>query len=263
MIALEKTQCPTILQNNADAWTTEILRLVSSGLDAKDRRRTRYAHEDIKSAILSETFGKCAYCESKVRHISYGDIEHIIPKKIDPTKWFEWTNLTLACDICNTWKGEFPVTDTNFVDPYSTDPESHFIFLGASLFPMPGDDAAKSAEVLLTLNRPPLMEKREEKIKSVLRQFEIIAKTPGIIVKQSLADHLSKELMKESEFSAVGRFLFRALLSQAHHPAMSEALELVATCLQRAGVHIRGIGFTSPTPPPPTPPGSPTPPAAA
>ena len=33
-----------------------------------------------ESAPIDETHGKCAYCESKIKHIDYGDIEHILPK---------------------------------------------------------------------------------------------------------------------------------------------------------------------------------------
>lgn len=39
-----------------------------------------YAHETVKQALLEAQHGKCAFCESKFAHISYGDVEHFRPK---------------------------------------------------------------------------------------------------------------------------------------------------------------------------------------
>lgn len=63
----------------------------------------RYNNKAIKDTLEKETFGKCAYCESKIRHVEFGDIEHILPKCKDarPDLYVEWSNLTLACEVCN------------------------------------------------------------------------------------------------------------------------------------------------------------------
>ena len=39
-----------------------------------------YSHETVKQALLEAQHGKCAFCESKVAHISFGDVEHFRPK---------------------------------------------------------------------------------------------------------------------------------------------------------------------------------------
>jgi len=42
--------------------------------------RDIYAHEDVKAALKAMQHDKCAFCESKVSHIAYGDVEHYRPK---------------------------------------------------------------------------------------------------------------------------------------------------------------------------------------
>jgi len=39
-----------------------------------------YGHEDIKKALIKAQFDKCCFCEAKVTHIAYGDVEHFRPK---------------------------------------------------------------------------------------------------------------------------------------------------------------------------------------
>ncbi|MEQ1829786.1 MAG: HNH endonuclease, partial [Pirellula sp.] len=46
-----------------------------------------------------ETADKCAYCESKVTHVTFGDIEHIVPKSIGGKQ------TTLTCGRCNNDQG--------------------------------------------------------------------------------------------------------------------------------------------------------------
>src|SRR5436853_4660489 len=104
MIYLNKGAKPEILAEHAKNWTTELLEAIAAGTSLSEARKRRYNHDDIKQALLAETYGKCAYCESKIRHITYGDIEHIVPKSVDPSLSYEWDNLTLACDVCNTEK---------------------------------------------------------------------------------------------------------------------------------------------------------------
>ena len=104
---LVKGAIPKVLQDKAQQWTEELLAVLARGEKPTDAIKGRYRHPDIKNAIKVETSDKCAYCESKITHIAYGDIEHIIPKSKVPARAYEWQNLTLACDICNGNKGDF------------------------------------------------------------------------------------------------------------------------------------------------------------
>lgn len=73
-----------------------------------------YAADDVKEALIGMQYGKCAYCEARVIHISYGDVEHFRPKaafqqgETTPLEkpgyyWlaYDWLNLLLSCQICN------------------------------------------------------------------------------------------------------------------------------------------------------------------
>ena len=80
MIKLSKTEEPQILLDNGPNWTKVIVDKIAVGETPTDTEKTRYRHPDIKAALVAETNGKCAYCESKVLHIHHGDVEHIYPK---------------------------------------------------------------------------------------------------------------------------------------------------------------------------------------
>lgn len=91
MIALTKGPKPPVLEQNATAWTQDLLAAIQRGEKLSAARRGRYNNKQIKDALLAETHEKCAYCESKFRHVTYGDIEHITPKNNHPETSYEWT----------------------------------------------------------------------------------------------------------------------------------------------------------------------------
>ena len=154
---------------------------------------------------MEETHGKCAYCESKVRHVSYGDIEHVVPKSADPRKWFSWPNLTLACDICNTNKADAQVDEESFIDPYAVDPEEHDWQLGPTMHPKPGCDAAALTERFLDLNRAELVERRTERQSALMRLLDAIARCQEPHLKQLLWEEFVAESEAQNEYAALSR----------------------------------------------------------
>jgi uncharacterized protein (TIGR02646 family) len=80
--------------------------------------------------------GKCAYCESKIMVVTYGEIEHFRPKSIYVDLTFTWENLLLSCDICNNTnhKGtKFPLDSQGYpllIDPTdpTIEPSNHLEF---------------------------------------------------------------------------------------------------------------------------------------
>lgn len=73
-----------------------------------------YGHESVKAELIKAQHAKCCFCESKITHIAYGDVEHFRPKAgyrqhpDDPLGrpgyyWlaYDWSNLYLACQLCN------------------------------------------------------------------------------------------------------------------------------------------------------------------
>jgi|GEM_PF-6389171 len=81
-----------------------------------------YSGHGIKEALLNSHHGKCAFCESKVKYLAHGDVEHFRPKagyeqgygfNLDGYFWeaYAWENLYFSCQVCNQLhkKNKFPV----------------------------------------------------------------------------------------------------------------------------------------------------------
>ncbi|QGW64735.1 hypothetical protein GOY17_07280 [Lysobacter soli] len=182
MIRLTKGAKPQVLVDNAAGWTAEILRKIGEGSKVGDAVGRRYAHQDIKLALLAETHGKCAYCEAKILHIAFGDIEHIVAKKPRPELAVEWTNLTIACDRCNQSKSDLD----GVLDPYSVDPEDHLVFLGPLVRSKAASDLGELSVRILELNRPALVERRTERIDAVLAFLRLAERAVDIRLKREL-----------------------------------------------------------------------------
>lgn len=209
MIRLYKTEEPEVLINNAASWTQIIEEKLGRQEKLSNSDKSRYAHHDIKSALVAETNGKCAYCESKIRHIAPGDIEHVIPKSVVPQLWFEWVNLTLACSECNRRKLDHLGDDTDFVDPYHDNPETHFWHLGATIFPAPGSEAAVSTESLLELNRAELLERRAARLAGLMRHLSLITATISQTTKSILIADFLREAESDREYAGLARFIIK------------------------------------------------------
>ncbi len=167
MRTITKGVKPKILVDNADKWTTEILEIIDKGENPTNTQKRRYNHAQIKTAIINETYGKCAYCESLVIHVDHGDIEHLVPKSKATELAFAWENLTLACRICNQNKGDYydPHDDhSSLVDPTREDPMDHFTFHREILAPIPGNAKALKTYTEIDLGRSALVERRRERI---------------------------------------------------------------------------------------------------
>lgn len=211
MIKLKKTSAPQVLQDKEAIWTKVVVDKIANGEAITETEKTRYRHPDIKKALIEETFGKCAYCESKLLHIAYGDIEHIHPKSQNANKLFKWSNLTLACDRCNTEKGVL----LSIVDPYIDEPAQFFEFLGPMVVPDPKNDIAVITEKSLKLNRLELMERRSDKIRYLAIQLLVLSNAKNQELKDILKkDLLSNEMSETQEFAATARSFLKVMISK-------------------------------------------------
>jgi hypothetical protein len=212
MIKLDKSAVPAVLQTSASKWTAELLAAGDKG----KAKNTRYGHPEVKAALIAETNGKCAYCESKLLHIAYGDVEHIVAKALDPNLAYEWSNLTIACDKCNTAKSD----KEGLLDPYTDDLSSAVEFAGPWIAARVGSDLGNVTVVVLGLNRPELMERRTEKLDALRRQLEVILKTANANRRQLLLDAFLEEATSpKTEFSGCIREQISYLKSKGEMPA--------------------------------------------
>jgi 5-methylcytosine-specific restriction endonuclease McrA len=116
----------------------------------------------LKKHLFAETHDKCAYCESKITHIAYGDIEHIVPKALRPDLAVALTNLTVACDVCNTNKSDYYSDKAPLVDPHVDDCRKEIVFIGWSIAKSLCGARGQHTLRELDLNRQPLSKRRED-----------------------------------------------------------------------------------------------------
>ena len=213
MISLKKKPIPNILASNVKTWTDILLAHERNKTEPTLTEKSHYRHPHIKSVLVTETDGKCAYCESKLQHISYGDVEHIVPKSKKTEKTFEWSNLTLACDICNTNKSNHFGNHDDLVDPYCVEPSDHFNFVGATVLPKPGSGPGMATETTIKLNRPELVERRTEKLLSLNKILQLLVEVNDAGKRAIIRRDLElNEQLSEKEYCAMSRVFIRQQL---------------------------------------------------
>ncbi len=152
-----------------------------------------YTAKSVKIALRKVQHDKCAFCESKVSHIAWGDVEHYRPKAgyrdglYDPLirpgyYWlaYEWSNLLFCCQLCNQrFKGNhFPLFDATqrakshhddikneqplFIHPAIEDLSLFIEFRAEYLHAAGGSLRGKATIEALELNREELVEVRRD-----------------------------------------------------------------------------------------------------
>jgi hypothetical protein len=211
MIKLRKGVEPTVLKEDGRTWEQVLHDHDANGTNPSKTELTRYGHGDIKSALMAETHEKCAYCESKFRHVYPGDVEHVIPKRNGHEYRFRWDNLTIACSTCNTNKG----IKENLVDPYVDEPEVAFQHAGPAMLADPTDNKAGATEISLGLNRKALIERRTERLKNLHRMLKIALDQTDPNYREIFLDELRlKETRDDAEFAAMSRWYVNDLVSR-------------------------------------------------
>lgn len=205
MIKLTRESMPFILQSKRSEWDRSLQIEMSKGLTVNQSSVSKnYNHPDIKLKLMASSHEKCMYCESKVRHIDHGEIEHIKPKSRFPNEIFNWNNLGFVCSMCNSIKRDQFIESLTIIDPFSDDPSAHLRSCGSIIFPKPGSDRGRMTILTLKLNRAELVEKREEKIKQIHELLETAARVaPELMpaIKREIEEYISPT----QEYSFIGQ----------------------------------------------------------
>lgn len=255
MIPIVRSPVPQILQTNANQWLTELKAIKANSDATKTQLKNainKYGHSEVKQALVEMFHGKCAYCESQIRIVDYGDIEHFCPKsKSEYTDLtFEWTNLLLSCTICNNSQHlgtNFPL-DANkkplLIDP--TDEETD-IFEHLQLT---WDQTVKQAWIdgvtdrgktvvdIFDLNaqrgtRKELIDERSKKVKRMLALLNMATSEKIDDINRKEAINLLKESCHiEEPYLAFALFYIIPFL--AHHCQDLEAINLLKKVGQRS-----------------------------
>lgn len=174
-------------------------------------RDGNYKHPDNKKALKDSSHNKCMYCESKISHIDYGDVEHIKPKSKYPELEFEWDNLGFACTKCNRqFKNNNYDEQTPYINPYNEEPQNYIISNGAILFPFQGNERGEITIGGLGLNRTELIEQRYNRIQEIDKAIKACFRTTNETLKNIALEELKKEANHDKGYS----FVIKGLLKQ-------------------------------------------------
>lgn len=185
MIFVNRTTKPQILEDNAESWTKDYLEardvVAANPTDANKKAATaienRYNKTQVKDNLKVMFNHKCAFCESKITHVDYGQIEHFKPKSLYPDLCFEWNNFLLSCSICNGKgnKGDkFPLAHEGgpFINPTEENPDDFFRFEYDTVLKkfvvFPKNDRAKKMLEIIKLNREELANERTRELSKIV-----------------------------------------------------------------------------------------------
>lgn len=174
--------------------------------------KTNYKHPENKKSLEDASHGKCMYCESKVTHVYFGDVEHIKPKAADkyPELKFDWNNLGFCCARCNNAKNDDYEDDCPIVDPYNEDPAENLIAFGSLLYPKSGSERGDLTIRTVDLNRIDLIEKRALRLDEVSNAVNACYRTTNDALRTMLLRSLVKEGDSNREFSLFAGALIAA-----------------------------------------------------
>lgn len=174
---------------------------------------TDYKNKENKEALKQSSFGKCMYCESKISHIDYGDVEHIKPKKNYPNLKFTWNNLGISCTKCNReYKHDKYDESTPYIDPFSENPSEHLRVFGSFLFSEKGSERGEMTIKDIGLNRVGLLEKRTAKINTIDKTIKACYRTASEDLRKSALDSLKVEADDDKEYALTVKTFLNSLL---------------------------------------------------
>lgn len=164
-----------------------------------------------KAALETACFQKCMYCESKVSHVYFGDVEHIKPKAQFPALEFVWDNLGYVCARCNNAKSNHWNTASPLIDPFTEDPPDHLAGVGAWVWHRNGSQRGEYTQRTLDLNRSDLIERRVDRIQQIRNLVDRVHRTQDAQLRVLILNDLESSLTDDSEYAMVSRAAYKQL----------------------------------------------------
>ena len=248
MIRIRKPAvAPDILRERGKQEATNHKRLYTrykadydSGQKTFEVKSSIYGDGAVKSALTAAQHDKCCFCEAKITHISFGDVEHFRPKKGFRQRpesplgrpgyyWlaYDWKNLFLSCQLCNQrHKGNlFPLQNPQerarshhddigreeplFIHPEDADPEQYISFRQEYPYPIDDNNKGKVTIKSLGLEREALAERRRDYLKQ-LKLIRILARSeePEAEDARAFLQHAASDI---AEYAAMARAFLSSL----------------------------------------------------
>lgn len=242
MIRITKPeQPPRILRERGQQTTAANQAAFEAGIREFRFDSSLYGAKSVKSALIAAQRGKCAFCESRVRHIAHGDVEHYRPKggvrqsagePLEQPGYFwlayVWENLFFACQLCNqSFKQNlFPLADSSrrarshlddlaaeqplLLHPADDDPGALIGFRGEIAFPLDDHPRAQATIDALGLNREALVEFRFDYLATIgLLQQALRLLPTGSDEARNILALFETAVLPEAQYSS----MIRALLA--------------------------------------------------
>ena len=157
-----------------------------------------YGAESVKNTLRKAQYDKCAFCETLITPIAYGDVEHFRPKAAHRQGpkgfltrpgyyWlaYEWSNVLFCCQLCNQRfkRNHFSLANPSrrarphhndiedeqpmFINPAGENPTEFPEFREEYLSPTDGNPRGHATIESLGLNREKLVEKRRDTLRPI------------------------------------------------------------------------------------------------
>jgi uncharacterized protein (TIGR02646 family) len=188
------------------------------------------AFAEVRSTLREMAPGieRCMYCESN----EGTHIEHFWPRRLSPCRTFDWHNLLLACETCNSnyKRDKFPRKNGKplLINPVEDDPRKHLQLNRTGKF-VPLTDEGKASISVFGLDRGPLERTREDAwvtVDGLIGSFANACRRGN----SALSLAIQKALCRYP-FSSV----FVAIIDAANKPGASESLSV--ECLSALETH--------------------------
>ncbi len=199
-----------------------------------------YGHKTVKAALRKAQHDKCCFCESKVTHISYGDVEHFRPKAgvkqrtgVPMEKpgyyWlaYEWSNLFFSCQLCNQRYKEtlFPLIKQGdrakshndvinlekplFINP-TEDVEKFISFREEVIFAIGDKPRGKATIKALGLDRDELNDMRKDYFDKLELIYELANHKPPMPKSEKAKKHITNSIQNSSQYASMIRCAVKA-----------------------------------------------------
>lgn len=244
MIFIHRNEEPDILAIKGKAEQLALCDAYDKGNREFNFKGNIYGHETVKKTLIAMQHDKCCFCEAKITHISYGDVEHYRPKggykqnSSEPLQqpgyyWlaYTWDNLLLSCERCNQQykKNLFPLLDLDtrarshhdditleqplLINPSVVNPQGHIDFREEIPYAINGSVYAQATISALSLDRENFNEVRRTRLAEIDLLIELVI----------LANNQPENLELQKLAEKTRRYLEQAVLPTAEYSAMVSA----------------------------------------
>lgn len=253
MIFIRRAEEPEILRSQGQTKQLALCAAYDQGTNTFSFDSGIYAHKTVKEALIAMQHDKCCFCEAKITHISYGDVEHYRPKagyRQDNSEslqqpgyyWlvYTWDNLLLSCTLCNQQykKNLFPLLHPEkrvlshhdditaeqplLINPTLINPQDYIGFRAEIPYAVEGNIYGDRTIAILGLDRESLNEKRRSKLAEIALLIDVV----------KIANHQADNVELQNLAEQTKQYLTQSVLPTAEYSAMvsgymSEALSCV------------------------------------